>query len=99
VLIDNNFGKLGFYSLAVVYFTFGLFSIFSLPLVNYLGAKISLVLGSACYVFYVGSFIFPALRTEYPLSDSIFLDRTFIQVTIMITAIIIGFGAAILWVA
>ena len=57
ILKDNNLGDMGFYSLAVVYASFGICSFFSSNAVEYLGMKLSMFLGSCCYVFYLASYI------------------------------------------
>jgi hypothetical protein len=64
VLRDNGFGKLGFNSLALLYFSFGVCAFFASPVVKVLGSKYSMFLGSMCYTFYVGSFILAALRSS-----------------------------------
>ena len=65
VMKDNNFGNLGFYSLGILYCTFGISSFFAAPLVNKMGERCALGCGSLCYVFYLGAFIPPLLRSEY----------------------------------
>jgi len=64
VLRDNGFGKLGFNSLALIYFTFGVCALFASLVVKKLGSKYSMFIGSMCYTFYVGSFILAALRSS-----------------------------------
>lgn len=66
VLSDNDFGNLGFYSLAVLYMVFGCSCFVSLPIVKKLGTKCCLVLGALCYTFYVSTFILPAFKYEDP---------------------------------
>jgi hypothetical protein len=99
VLADNNFGKLGFYSLALLYCVFGFCCFISLPIVKKLGARMSLVIGASCYSFYVASFVLPAFKAQMPNSDSILLNKTLCQLLILIAAVLNGFGAGILWVA
>lgn len=48
---------------------------------------------------YVATFILPAYRSQNPQSTSWILNKTFIQVLIMFSAGLNGFGGAILWVA
>lgn len=98
VLEDNNFGKLGFYSLGLLYCVFGISCFVSLPIVKKLGARNSQTLGAFCFTFYVAAFVLPAFRSENPNSESWLLNRTLIQVVIMIGASINGFGAALIWV-
>jgi fluoride ion exporter CrcB/FEX len=66
ILEDNDFGKLGFYALAVLYCTFGCFSFLSAPIVTYLGNKLSLFIGAMCYVVYNAIFILPLMRSQHP---------------------------------
>jgi hypothetical protein len=95
VLRDNGFGKLGFNSLALLYFTFGVCAFFASPVVKILGSKYSMFVGSMCYTFYVGSFILAALRSSTHPS----MSKIVVQVAVMLTAALNGFGASILWVA
>ena len=93
-MLDNHFGKLGYYSLGLLYSMFALFSFVSLALVKRMGCRISLSLAAACYACFVASFILPALRTQkYEIS------RTTVMSANLLGASICGFGAAILWVA
>lgn len=46
VFDKNNYGRLGFYSLAALYVTFATVSFFSTPIIEKLGAKSSMILGS-----------------------------------------------------
>lgn len=61
---ENDFDKLGFYMLAVLYLTFALVSFISAPIVTKLGDKLSLAIGAFCYVAYLGAFILPLKRSE-----------------------------------
>ena len=99
VLLDNEFGNLGFYSLGLLYLVFGFFSFLAAPIVRKLGAKTSLVVGSLCYSFYVGAFILPALRSQHLDSTNGLLNYSFIYSVILFAACINGFGASLLWVA
>jgi hypothetical protein len=63
---DNNFGNLGFYSLGILYGTFGIASFFATSIVKKCGDRIALGCGALCYVFYLASFIPPLIRSEYP---------------------------------
>ena len=66
ILNDNNFGKLGFYSLGVIYVAFAAFSFISPAIVKKLGDKCSFVTGALCYSGYTASFILPLKRSEFP---------------------------------
>ena len=57
ILRDNDLGDMGFYSLATVYASFGMCSLFSSKIVQSLGMRLSMFFGSACYVIYLSSYI------------------------------------------
>jgi hypothetical protein len=59
VLKDNGFGQLGYYSLAVSFMLFGMFSFLSAPIVRKLGSRISLSVGSFCFGLRICSFLLP----------------------------------------
>mmetsp|Transcript_10640 Transcript_10640/g.7948 ORF Transcript_10640/g.7948 Transcript_10640/m.7948 type:complete len:102 (-) Transcript_10640:429-734(-) len=59
----------------------------------------SLVIGALCYVFWIVWFLCPAFKAANPESTSFFLNDTFIQVMLIFSGAVNGFGASILWVA
>jgi len=63
VLSDNDFGKLGFYSLGLLYFVNGISALLVLPLVNKFGSRKATLIGAFCLTNYVASFILPAFRS------------------------------------
>jgi MFS family permease len=99
VLKDNDFGELGFYSLAVLYMSFGVSSFFAAPIVKRCGERTSLVVASLAYILFTAVFILPALRSENPDRDGWLLSRGFIRTIIILTSILDGVGAGVLWVA
>jgi hypothetical protein len=66
VLANVGFGQLGYYTLAIYYFTFGIFSFFAVPVVRTLGDKWSLVLGCCTYTLMLGSQILPCYHNDHP---------------------------------
>ena len=66
---------------------------------NKCGERFSITLGSVCYCLYIASFILASASIKYPEQQSWYLDKGVIEATILSTAIVNGFGAAILWVA
>ena len=64
-----------------------------------LGDRFSLVLGSLCYVTFLGAFILPLKRAEYPDNETLQNMYWFIYISLLIGATLCGFGASILWVA
>jgi hypothetical protein len=97
VLRELGYGKLGFYSLSVLYCSFGVTSFVSKTVVRKLGARLSLTVGSLCHCVYVSTFILPAYKKERP--GELTVSDTCITLIILVAACINGFGAAILWVA
>lgn len=96
---DCGFENLGFYSMALLYFVFAVASFFSTPIVNKLGRKPSLFLGSLQYFFWILCFLAPSYYAENPDSTLFLLNRNFVIGMVMLSSVLIGFGAAILWVA
>ena len=99
VLAENDFGKLGFYSLGVIYIVFAMCCFFATVIVKKCGAKLSLFGGSLCYSFYTSAFILSSFRTYHLDSDAWYLNKTFIIFLVYFAAAVNGFGASILWVA
>ena len=92
ILKDEGIGNTGFYSVAILYLVFAIFSFFGTAIVNKINnMRVSLSCGGLCYIFWVLSFILPS-KQEY-------LSKTLIEVAILVAASINGFGAAILWVS
>lgn len=98
-LKNDSFESLGFWTMAVLYLVFAFCSFFSAPIVNKLGAKMSLFIGGLCYSFWILCFIPPAFYPDHKDSSLFLFNRTFIQVLSLFSAAVNGFGAGILWVA
>jgi hypothetical protein len=96
---EDGFDKLGFYSMAILYFVFSFTSFFSYSIVNKLGTKKSLVIGALCYSLWVFSFLLPAFKSENLDDDRFLFNKTFIYCIILTASAINGFGAGILWVS
>ena len=64
VLEDLGFGDLGFYTLGVLYFSFAFSCFIATPIVNKIGDRASMFLGSIPYFLYVFSFVWH----QHPLS-------------------------------
>jgi MFS family permease len=95
----NGFGDLGFYTMATLYLVFAFCSFFSPFIVNKLGPRASLFIGSSCYAFWILSFLPAALYPEHKNSPSLIFNRTFINVLSIFSAAVNGFGSGVLWVA
>jgi len=63
------------------------------------GERLALVGGSLTYALYIGTFILSSYRGQNPDLNAWYLNKTLIIVIIYITAVLNGFGAAILWLA
>lgn len=96
---DCGFENLGFYSMAVVYLVFAVCSLFSTAIVNKLGRKPALVIGSLQYFLWVVCFLLPSVYSENKDSTLLILNRTFVIFVVLLASMLIGFGASILWVA
>jgi hypothetical protein len=92
VLEDNNFGKLGFYCMGLQFFAFGWFSLISSAVVNKLGERMSLFLGSCSLLLNVLCYILPTLRSENPDNETLRDMYWFIYVLIMAANVFTGFG-------
>ena len=99
VLEDLDFGNMGFYSLGALYFAFSFCCFIATPIVNKCGERFSMTVGALCYTLYTASFILSSAPTKYPDADTGLFNRSFIKFVIILTAMICGFGASILWVA
>ena len=101
VLDDLGFGNLGFFSLAVLYFSFAFSCFVATPIVNKCGERFSMTVGALCYTMYLACFILASAPGQFPeaAKNSGFLSDGFIAFFILFSAAVCGFGASILWVA
>jgi len=98
VLKDMGYEGLGFYAIAVLYLVFGVASFFSAAIVNKTGARVGFALGSLTYAFWIACFL-PACFSHERQSSSVLLDRGSVVFLAMLSAVLIGCGASVLWVA
>ena len=102
VLKDDGFSSMGFTSLAVLYLTFAICGFFGTAIVNKINRiNISMSMGGLCYSFWIICFLLPSFYHEYDDKDNLpwILNKNLIKALIIITAIINGAGAGILWVS
>ena len=66
IMEDNDYGNLGFYSLAVCYLAMGISSMFATPIVRRLGTIKSLFLGAFAQTLFVASYILPCVKALNP---------------------------------
>ncbi len=96
---NDGYDLLGFFSLALLYFTMGLGCLFSTTIMDKIGVRTCMVIGSCCDFLWICSCIPAALSSEYPDSTSFFLSNGFIYASSSILSIVDGVGDAIQWVA
>ena len=99
VMEDNHFGKLGYYSLAVHYFFFGICSFISAPIVTKLGPRLSMLFGATTYSIFIAAFILPIERNDHPDNKTLEGMKGFIYGLLIFVAALNGIGASIIWVA
>jgi hypothetical protein len=99
VLLDDGFDNIGFTSLAVLYLVFSVCSFFSTAIVNKIdNIAISLSIGGLCESCFIVCFLLPSSYSEAdPENLPWYLDKTFIQYMLIISAAINGAGGGILW--
>lgn len=99
MLEDNGFGKLGFYSNAVLYLALGIGSIIATWVMNILGEAKTMSLGFLLCVTFMSSFIVPSIKQGNPELTSFWFGTTFVYSEIIFFSFVNGIGEAILWVA
>ena len=99
VLKNDGLENLGFYILAVLYFSIAVSSVMSTALLKKLGTYKCLILGGFGHFCFVFAQILPAIKYDNPDSDSLVTSDGFITTILIICALINGFGAALIWVA
>jgi MFS family permease len=98
---DFGFENIGFYSVASVYGSYSITSLFCSPLVKKLGAKKSLCLASMCFTIWIVTFILPAMSYDRKDEEIVpwYLKKPFINTMLILSSIICGAGNSIIWVA
>ena len=64
IMQDLGYGSIGFINLAIIYLSWSIFSLFSVPVTNALGFRTSLFLSSAFYALWAFIFILPAYKHQ-----------------------------------
>ena len=100
MLEDDGFGKLGFYSNAIIYFGIGLGCLVSTGIMSKIGEIKSMVLGSFMCVPFMATFLIPAMKKEsYHGSDAWIFSNNIVFVCIMLFSFLHGLAEALLFVA
>ena len=103
VVKDAGFHNLGFITLAFRYLTFSICSFFSTAIINKIGVlRNSLSLGALMFGLWIISFCLPAYYQEYIIEHGDqptiwILNKTLISVVFIISAMVSGVGAGIVW--
>lgn len=99
VMIDDGFGDLGFYSIAVLYLCTAFGSLFSTAIMNKLGWKACFFIGGLTLTLWSFVSIFAAMRGDGSCSSQFYCSVSFVDFIILFVSVINGFGNALYWVA
>ena len=99
ILEEDGLGSFGFYTLASLYFSIAINAFLSSAIVEKIGIYNSFVIGSFFHFTFVLSSILPAYKHDHPQSDSLLVSDLFIKCTLIVAALLNGFGAGIIWCA
>ena len=99
VLEEDGLGSFGFYTLAALYFSLAFAAFLSSALMEKIGLYKCLVIGSFFHFTFVLVNLLPALHKDYPGYQSWLVSLTFIKSMLIVSAVMNGFGAGILWCA
>lgn len=99
IMAKNGFGNLGFYSLGVLYFSWGMGSMISTAVMNRLGFRMCMVMGGLGNCIWIYGSILPVIRAEYPNSTNFFLSYSFIYPFIIMISSLNGAMNGPMWVS
>ena len=91
----DGFGSLGFYCNAAAYLAQAIGTVFCIYFMEKIGCVKTMTIGSWMTVPFIISLIFPALKSKYSDSDNFFLAKGFVYPIMIITSMILGYGAGI----
>ncbi len=91
---DSGFENLGFYTLAVLYGTFGVGSYWAPRMVRYFKPKRGMALASIMYAVWIGSLALCTILVRHGL-----LDQKGVTILNLFIAFICGPGCSLLWIA
>ena len=89
---QKHYNSLGFFTVGLIYISFAITSLLFPFLVNKLGAKHSMCLGSFWYFLWILSGILPVWIEKTPFVEPI------VWIIMIFTGILNGMGASLLWV-
>ena len=99
VLSKDGYSALGYYILATLYLSIAFGSLVSTAVTKKLGTYKCLVLGGFGHFSFVLASTFPAYKYDHPESSSFFTSTGFMGSLLILSAVLNGFGASIIWVA
>ena len=97
-LRDSGFNNLGYYSLATLYLTFGLASIYTPRIVRKYHGKKSMVMASLVYSAWIISLALTTAALKSPTISS-YLSYNSIVFIVLLVAFLSGPGCSLLWIA
>ncbi|CDW81861.1 major facilitator superfamily protein [Stylonychia lemnae] len=98
ILSKTGFGEWGFYYVALYFLFLGIGSIFSMPIILFLGEKLTIVISASTVCLWVICYSLPAYKNDNPNSDQFFVQESFIKALIFLTTFLYGFLSGPLWV-
>ena len=91
-LEDDGLGKLGFWSIAVMYFAIAIGSLFSSVVQRKIGEIKCMAIGSVMNIPWILSLALCGLKKERPDDHSWYLDSQFISILILVLSFLNGLG-------
>ena len=102
IMKDLGFESLGLLSVAIIYFAYGCNSMLAVKIIKKFGTRLTLCFSGLSYSFWIGSFLVPAYKyqkIEEGVNPDDLVSDNFIIVIFLVSAFILGLGAAPLWVS
>ena len=95
VMEDLGFSNLGFINVSIMYLGLTISSMLAIPINRKIGSKLTLFISGITFAIYIAGFLLPAYQFEGAVNLE---DNTIIAIN-LICALIVGFGAACIWVS
>ena len=100
---DLGFSNIGFLSIALIYLSFAITSLFAAPINRALGTRWTLFLSALTYTIYIASFLLPVVKVQRmadgkDVSSWVFGDG-FVKFVFLFGSCLTGAGAGPLWVS
>lgn len=95
---DDGLGSLGFFTMAVLYFSCGISCLFVSFWIQKLGFRLAYIIGAILQSLWVFSSILAAIRAEYPEYKSFIVSDAFICIVLIVMAVLAGISISLLFV-